>query len=411
MSVNNYNTKHIDFQLFYAGFSDSFFENIPEPEVLAGFIVKNGINIVYSAGGVGKSHLSVAVSDYLSQKHNMYAFYIDFDNTVSAIKLRIWNNDFSGIMQTNKLFKYIHHSVNLSYFRDTFKDVFENRTDIEGLLELISLAVGDSDCIVVIDSLQNFVDINDIKQLSAFFSTLKKYNYTYLIIHHMNKANIYKGLTFIRDICDSMYHLKDAERNSGYIISHTLIADKRRYLTEDVIHIKYDGFRVKDIIDVAVDSDEEKYVLRVAVSILKTEIKLKQSELVSKIHDKLKTIGVNKILKIIQTYSDKGLFITSKGLKNATFFELNFESEYLSVLFDYSLSDVKRTALEIIKQLPENENLQIEVEAKDGIHIYTNKQLLIKAIYRFDDDVVVKLIDKLKEFVSVEDNEDDIVDF
>lgn len=388
-------------KLFEGAFSHELFSSIPEPEIYAGWVVRGGVNIIYAMGGVGKTHLAIAMADYLSRQ-GLKAVYIDFDNPVSVVKARaIYSDDGSGLIQANPHFYYIHHSVNIPYFRENFREFYERARGIEikAILNIIRSVLGD-DVVCVIDSLQNFVDINELAQVSAFFRSLREHPFTYLIIHHMNKMQIFKGLTYIRDISDSMYFVAGVERQDGLIISHTLRADKRRFLTEEEVYIKYSGIRVKEIVNVAVSNEEEAVICRTAISILR-DGPHKQSELVNKVHEKLSgRIGSKKIIKVLQDYAEKGLFAVGKSSHNALVYDVNWQSEYLSVL--YELSPAKREALSLVAQLPNEFSSELRLEGSFGLQIHRSKRTLLKSIYRMSEEDMEKVLSSLRQFIESE---------
>ena len=380
-------------------------KSVPEPSIYNGWIVEGGKNIIYGSGGVGKSILAFTNSlEILKNCEEFIVFYLDYDNPISLPKAR----GFLDILEEYKgRFIYINQA-HLSDILNSSISVKLQLKRIKNKLKQILMFIRhtvppDKKVLVVVDSLQRFVDINEQGEISTAFEYMDKTGYTYIILHHQNKLNQFKGLTFIRDSVDSFYEVKSVERNNdGSIALHSIVADKRRFLTEQEITFKYDFLEIKDIIYGASIEKEEAVVLRTAVSILRNESDLlNQSNLVNKVKEKLENFGAKKIRAIIKNYIGKGLFIEKTGANNAKYYEVNENSHYIPLLFNSDLSEVKKKILDIINELKNmNIDLDEDIEVKDSsgaIKVYKKLDTIKRDIYRMNDEVAKNILEKLNE--------------
>jgi len=381
-------------------------KSVPEPSIYNGWIVEGGKNIIYGSGGVGKSILAFTNALEILKKHEDFiVFYLDYDNPISLPKAR-------GLLDVLEEYKGQFIYINQSHLNDILNSSISSKLQLKKirnklkqiLMFIYHTVSSDKKVLVIVDSLQRFVDINEQGEISTAFEYMDKTGFTYIILHHQNKLNQFKGLTYIRDSVDSFYEVKSIERNNnGSISLHSIVADKRRFLTEQEITFKYDFLEIKEILYGASIEKEEAVILRTAVSILRKESDLlNQSKLVNKVKEKLGNIGVKKIRFVIKSYIDKGLFIERTGVNNAKFYEVNENSHYLSILFDNNLSETKKEILSLIDELQKMHidlDKTMEVKDKSGtFKTYKKLETIKKDIYRINEDMAKDILDKLNNF-------------
>jgi len=381
-------------------------KSVPEPSIYNGWIVEGGKNIIYGSGGVGKSILAFSNAlEILKNYEDFIVFYLDYDNPVSLPKsrglldyLEKYRNRFFYINQVHLndiLNSDISKQLKLGKIRNKLKQI---------LMFIYHTVPSNKKVLVVIDSLQRFVDINEQGELATAFEYMDRTGFTYIILHHQNKLNQFKGLTYIRDSVDSFYEVRSVEKNNdGSISLHSIVADKRRFLTEQEISFKYDFLEIKDILYGATVEKEEAVILRTAISILrKSNELLNQTQLVNKIKEKLEGVGAKKIRAVLKKYKSKGLFIEKTGINNAKYYEVNENSHYIPLLFNNELSEVKKELFSFIQELENiefelTEGCPIEVRDKSGtIKVYPKLQAIKNDLFRIDDEVAELILKDLK---------------
>jgi archaellum biogenesis ATPase FlaH len=403
MSKNNGSaekTKNQDltvFELIEYSFSD--IEDVEVKPVSNSFIVEEGINIFLAPAGQGKTLLLYTLLlNYL--RNSKVCVYVDFDNPVDLPKDRglvdvIKSEGLQGSLyyiNTNHYLRWIEKYNGKKKYIVFLKQVF---SDIpEG-------------SVVFIDSIQNFIDVNDQNQTTSFMKTLRHLTNlkkaTVFAIHHLARSTgKSKGHTQIEDMADSVYHIK-AHKNNALVEAWSLTASKQRYRTSPELTIRLlDNFKF-EVSDVAILDDTTLAVLRFAVSyIRKNEGKVRQSELIDETKKKFVSVGERKIFYIFKDFVDRGLFKETTGVKNAKYYEVNEDSSYLKILFEKDLSDTKKELLEelkTIKELPE----EIELKRSDGaVLMFPTPEAVRKAIFKLSDDEVKFILDKLRTANSKE---------
>lgn len=411
MSNNNGNSNQSIIQDFWKTYNwIEKLKTVSEPRIYNGWIVEGGQNVIFTEAGAGKSVLAFANVWDIYKKEGIPFIYVDIDNPIVLPKAR-------GLLDYIEGTKNIY--INQAHLEDIFnselaKELRINRYKNIGirLLKFLDATI-DYKAIVVIDSLQKFVDTNELSDVRPFFELLDKltHKFTFIIIHHTNKENRYKGLSFIRDTVDSMYYIKNTDKDErGYIKKHSIVVDKQRFLTETEITFRYDLFDIEEIFFGVSLIKEEEIVLRTAVSIIrKSDMDLTQSELVKAIKDRV-SIGEKKIRNILKTFVEKGLFILQAGgLTNKHIYKVNEESPYLKLLFENDLSEVKKELLNTVRELDE---LPEEIEIRDNtgsILIFRTPEAVKRHIWKMKEDEAVELLDKLKNLIQIE--REDVYDY
>ena len=173
---------------------DSFNEKVEF--LIEGFLVKQLITLIYADGGTGKSYMAFALAKKLC-KEGQRVFFIDYDNPVGVLKQR-------GVDRL-----LIESYENMNYIQRSTLEL----CGFELVLKLEENAVGKAykDCVFILDSLRDFVDINNDNRINRLFGALKNLREagaTVIILHHSNKdGKNYQGSNHIRNSLDVMYHL------------------------------------------------------------------------------------------------------------------------------------------------------------------------------------------------------------
>jgi len=405
MSNNNGNSNQSTIQDFWSLIEYSFddIRNVEVKNISNSFIVEEGINIFLAPAGQGKTLLLYTLLvDYLRKENS--CIYIDFDNPVDLPKDRglvgvVYNEGLETklyYLNTNHYLRWLEKWKGKKKYTEFLKQVFKDIP--EG-------------SIVFIDSIQNFVDVNDQNQTTMFMKMLRHLTNlkkaTVFAIHHLARStNKSKGHTQIEDMADSVYFIK-AHKNNNLVEAWSLTVSKQRYRTSSELTIKLlDDFNF-EVSDIAILDDTTLAVLRYAVSyIRKNSGEVKQSDLKRAIKDRFTSLGDRKIFYILKDFAGKGLFKEKTGIHNSKYYEVNEESSYLQLLFENDLSDIKK---ELLNTLNEIADIDINIEIKDGagtIKIYKTIEAIRKDLYKLSDNDVSILLNKLYGYL-----EDEAVDF
>ncbi len=405
MSNNNGNSNNSLAQDFWKNYNwIEKLKNVPEPRIFNGWIVEGGQNVIFTEAGAGKSVLAFANVWDIYKKEGIPFVYVDIDNPIVLPKAR-------GLVD------YIEGTENIYLNQAHLEDIFNSELAKElkinryknigiRLLKFLDATI-DYKAIVVLDSLQKFVDTNELSEVRPFFELLDKltHKFTFIIIHHTNKEQKYKGLSFIRDTVDSMYYIKNTDKDErGYIKKHSIVVDKQRFLTETEITFKYDLFDIEEIFFGVGLTKEEEIVLRTAVStIRKSDTDLTQSELVKAIKDKV-SIGEKKIRNILKTFVEKGLLILQTGgLTNKNIYKVNEDSPYLSLLFESDLSEIKKELLSALNEIEELEGEITVEDGKGGSIIFKTKQAIKSYIWKMTDEQAEQILQAITNQIDYVD--------
>lgn len=391
---NNTNNKQNQYENDFLRIVDYKFEdllNVNPKSIRQGFIVENGINTYVAEAGAGKTLLLYSLVVYYLKKGKKI-YYIDLDNPVDLPKdrglpdkiLELGKQDNIYYLNTNHYSKW--YEVNKKT-----KGVF--------LKELLDNAEEGS--FIFIDSLQNFVDVNDNQKASAFMELIKKYvnlkNITVFIIHHIAKSTgKAKGHTQFLDMSDVVYYIKPI-RDGSFITHWECDIAKQRYSRSNKkVFVKLIDDLEIEIEDAEIDNTT-KAILSYAIKLLRQQ-ELKQSELREKIKEKFSRIGNNRILSILKEYVDKGLFVEKTGKHNTKYYSVNETSEILEQIIPLNLSEAKKELKRLIFRL-KNQGVKIE-NIKINNAIYTNLDSILNALPSIQDDDAKNLIDTLSKYLS-----------
>jgi hypothetical protein len=254
--------------------------------------------------------------------------------------------------------------------------------------------------VIFIDSIQNFVDVNDQNQTTLFMKTLRHYvnlkKFTIFAIHHLAKTTgKSKGHTQIEDMADSVYYVQPIKDNS-LVKGWTLTVSKQRYKTDTELTIKFLKDFSFDISNVAIDKSVFSILSYITYLILKSKENLTQSALIKKVKEKF-NVGNNKLYNILKEYKEKGLFIEKTGLYNTKYYDINFDSPFFSVVAN--LSEVQRALIEKLNEIDEDELPRV-IEVRDssrGILEYKTKTSIKRDIMNISDKEAKLIMNQIDE--------------
>ena len=341
-----------------------------EPPILGDIIIERAINVLVSGSGSGKSLLAASIAINIAKRNpDMIVFYLDYDNpdwlpNARGIPDAIIDNNIDNLF-------YILRGVYTENISNLLKEFnlseFENEIKKQpavGWLKLIYKMFGDGKVVVIFDALQRFHDYNNREQLEAFYNemgVLRTKGYTFLVVHHLNKANDYKGLGIIKDDADAFFKLKSVVRNNDGEITEQVIEEEKGRLRATIKTIRYIDMLEYEYVNDVEFTNSEKLVLNVAISQLKKHDKVTQSSLVKEITSKV-IVGEKKTRKILDRF-DGSLFIVERGDKNAKIFKLNYDSDILKFFEKPQYTEVKKNLLDYtIALIQSGEELTTPIE-------------------------------------------------
>jgi len=298
-------------------------EKLQLPEIeIAGPLVKRSINLLIAQSGSGKSLCAFAVGWKETQNYSFFQMiYFDLDNPDSLVKERYAQFSPDRISYLNSL------------------DIMQQFDYLQGLtvrektkLALSLLAEAElPESLIVIDTLQQVADYNDIKELEKLFTLLRNLTFkghTVLLLHHKSskkESQPFKGLSYIFDSADVIYELTPDKDRSGLIRAMTLTNTKNRFAsgftrfvisidTENPENIRY-GENVL--------FEEELPVKEQILLVLKEHPGIKQQDVVSLVRPNVK-LGEKKIRAVLTKLVALGI-VTVKQAKAAKIYNLNTE--------------------------------------------------------------------------------------
>ena len=366
--------------------------NVETKEPLLRHLIPQGINIYVAQGGSGKTFLAYHILVEMLRR-GAGCVCIDFDNPKDLPKSR-------GLLEVVEREGLKDNFVYLnveSYTR--WREERKKGTYIEFLEYVFSLLPDGGEYFILIDSLQNFLpNVSDDTATFEFFKLLRKWsqgkNITFLILHHISKvARWTKGSTNIVNMSDVTYQLKSFKEN-GIIVSYTLAVEKARYLVPESLTIELkDDYQV-EISEFAIDSETTKVVLRALVSYLRKNPRSKQSQIFEGLKEKFSRRQIEPVLK---EYAEKGLFKTERGEKNAIFYEVNEESEYLHILFVKELPEVKKKLLCFVDSLMKDEISSFPDNISVNQFVFSTPEEVRKSVYRLTEREAEIVLSQLYE--------------
>ena len=208
-------------------------EKLKVPEIeLAGPLIKGSINLFIAQSGSGKSLCAFAVGWKETQNYSFFQMiYFDLDNPNSLVKERYSSFSPERVSYLNSL-----DIVGFDYLPGV--TVREKTKAALSLLAEAELP----ESLVVIDTLQQVSDYNDIKELEKLFGLLRALTFkghTVLLLHHKSskkESQPFKGLSYIFDSADVIYELTPDKDREGLIRAMTLTCTKTASL-QDLINL------------------------------------------------------------------------------------------------------------------------------------------------------------------------------
>jgi len=201
-------------------------EKLQLPEIeLAGPLVKRSINLLIAQSGSGKS-LGAFVIGWKEVREKSFAqmIYFDLDNPNTLVKER-----YSAFSPVDIVYL---NSLDILRFEDLGDGIVREKTK----LALSLLAEAElPESLVVIDTLQQISDYNDMKELENLFGLLRAFTFkghTVLLLHHKSskkESQPFKGLSYIFDSADVIYELTPDKDREGLIRAMTLTNTKNRF--------------------------------------------------------------------------------------------------------------------------------------------------------------------------------------
>jgi len=201
-------------------------EKLQLPEIeLAGPLVKRSINLLIAQSGSGKS-LGAFVIGWKEVREKSFAqmIYFDLDNPNTLVKER-----YSAFSPVDIVYL---NSLDILRFEDLGDGTVREKTKI-ALSLLAEAELPES--LVVIDTLQQISDYNDMKELENLFGLLRALTFkghTVLLLHHKSskkESQPFKGLSYIFDSADVIYELTPDKDREGLIRAMTLTNTKNRF--------------------------------------------------------------------------------------------------------------------------------------------------------------------------------------
>ena len=228
---------------------------------------EGSITLLCGDAGIGKSYISLYLSilmaegkDFLgSAMKRKNVLFVDLESSLPLLNTRIQS---IGIKSENIFF----YTEGLNFLLK--EDIAELKNEI--------LATEAGFC--VIDSLMDIIpgiNENDSGAMNQIFSALrslvKQTGCSFLIIHHVNKANgDYRGSSAIKGAIDALYTLKSVKERSTYKILE-IEPTKTRYTTIHPIRLKMEFLEEKfsvypytdaeDGMDKAIEAHEKEKVI------------------------------------------------------------------------------------------------------------------------------------------------------
>lgn len=253
------------------------------------FIIKNEITMIVSRPGIGKSLVSLALSNILLQENKIKrVIYLDGDNSLITVKSR---NIETLKEKHGKKLNYLVGLSNNKYY------------EVINSLQKIDLR----NILIIFDSIKNFIigDRNshkDVTEMMNILKNLRNNSGTILFLHHQNKLNkefnsAFAGSSAFLEDVSLAYELKKNEDNQSYIF----LPLKDRNNISAAIAFRYHMDNTLELIEIekALQTNEELEIIELICNFINSSpTKPIYSEIMSYMAD----VGFNKdkINKIIQ---------------------------------------------------------------------------------------------------------------
>jgi len=305
---------------------------------LAGPLAKGMINVFIAQSGSGKSLCAFLVAfEELRNRHFDAVYYIDVDNPHSIYKDRYMNfPDLEGMF-------YLTEYILDKFIPDEFGAIPTEKA--VSLLKDFTEEKYAKNKLIVIDSLQNIADYNDLRELKKFFRILKGITNaggTILVIHHKsskNEAPNFKGLSYIKDASDVVWEVnpnfKKTGEKTGEISNFKLSCTKNRSTTNFVSFIVAFNTDTGTVnYDENVLFEDEIPIKEAVLKILREKPNQKQADVVQATRN-IVNVNEKKVRSVLAKMVALNILTTTTGPRNAKLYSVNtegFEVGYLDGL-------------------------------------------------------------------------------
>ena len=386
-----------------------FDEHVKEPTVHFGFLVEQGVNFIVAKAGEGKSYLCMSAAIQIAKENpDMLVFYIDLDNPDWVAKVRGIPeilaegslDNMKYIVRNSSILERVKAVFESAGVYKQFKQEYEKNKMVAWIHAIRATTKEEKKVMIVFDSLQRFIDYNDYGQVSAAFNEMEKLKdkgYTFLIIHHKNKAGEQKGLQLLNDNADQFIYIKDVKKNNdNEIIEQTLELDKARAGNKNIVNIKYIDLLTFTTMNDDIDySKDEKLVLGFAISVLKKELQLKQNELIARIMERV-AVGEKKTRRILNKFENR-LFNVEKGEKRSKLYSLKIDSDILRFFEEGKYTGTKKALLDTVDaMIVAGEELTMPIEFEIG-----GKRVVYNSLNAIRNNILGMKHDEAEEVLQI----------
>ena len=288
-------------------------ESIKKDFIVDNLMKSNGLYCLVARPKVGKSLLALQLANSVATGNNFLGFrtspspvlYISTEMDSTQILNRI---DMMGLQFNDNNFLVIEQNVgerklNLMDLQSQFQE-FAN--DYNGKLVIIDMFSG-------ID-LNNGYDLNNYQDMGQvvipkFREMCKKYNFTILLVHHLNKNNTSLGSTAIDGSVDGKIALKEDTNIKNKIIFNY---ESRDYESIDLV-LKRNKNLIFEISKVESDDLNVNLVIFLNYAIKQQEFTFTSSEITSKLNLQITPSTFGRLLNNnIANLEKEGLYIEQK---------------------------------------------------------------------------------------------------
>ena len=288
-------------------------ESIKKDFIVDNLMKSNGLYCLVARPKVGKSLLALQLANSVATGNNFLGFrtspspvlYISTEMDSTQILNRI---DMMGLQFNDNNFLVIEQNVgerklNLMDLQSQFQE-FAN--DYNGKLVIIDMFSG-------ID-LNNGYDLNNYQDMGQvvipkFREMCKKYNFTILLVHHLNKNNTSLGSTAIDGSVDGKITLKEDNNIKNKIIFNY---ESRDYESIDLV-LKRNKNLIFEISKVESDDLNVNLVIFLNYAIKQQEFTFTSSEITSKLNLQITPSTFGRLLNNnIANLEKEGLYIEQK---------------------------------------------------------------------------------------------------
>lgn len=290
--------------------------------IINGIMKSNGLYCLVARPKVGKSLLALQIANSLVNNKQFLGFDIN-PSPVLYISTELSENQLNeriaiaGYNFGNSLFfveKDSNHSLSLR--DDLLLDIKEFSEDYNGRFVIVDMLCG-------IDY-GAYYDINDYKSMtevvfSRYRDLIKKYNLTFLLIHHTNKSGNSLGSTAIEGCVDGTFNLKD----NGFG-TYTFLTSSRDFDSIE-LNLKLNSNLTFEL--VKEDNSELDYNISLFLRhvIKNKEVKFTSAQIVATLGMQITPTKFGMLLnKNIDKLKNEGIFISEQRTGIGRFYQATF---------------------------------------------------------------------------------------